>query len=191
MGSSVDCAAIERFGFRRAASGDICGGSRLAQGNCNPLSRASTRPSYDCYQIHIASLVPWTNVDSASRQLRAFDTNRGRSNRRPICLPDEKRIDAVVKWQELTKMCDTHPKVTMKKAQQPPEPCSTAKLEEAIKVLEGRWKILIIFHLFSAPVLRFSELRRAIIGISQKMLIQQPRRLFPDRVVAESTSSER
>jgi hypothetical protein len=33
-------------------------------------------------------------------------------------------------------------------------------------VLEGRWKMLILFHLFSAPVLRFSELRRAIAGIS-------------------------
>ena len=96
----------------------------------------------------------------------------------------------MVKWQELTKMCDTHPKVTMKKAQQPPEPCSTAKLEEAIKVLEGRWKILIIFHLFSAPVLRFSELRRAMVGISQKMLIQQLRDLEKHGVVARKVYPE-
>src|SRR5882724_99264 len=90
----------------------------------------------------------------------------------------------MVKWQELTKTCDTYPKVTMKKTHQPPEPCSTAELEEAIKVLEGRWKILIIFHLFSAPVLRFSELRRAMVGISQKMLIQQLRDLETRGVVA-------
>jgi len=77
----------------------------------------------------------------------------------------------------------------MNKTQQPPEPCSTAKLEEAIKVLEGRWKILIIFHLFSAPVLRFSELRRAIIDISQKMLIQQLRDLEKD-VVARKVYPE-
>jgi len=96
----------------------------------------------------------------------------------------------MVKWQELTKMCDTHLKVTVNKTQQPPEPCSTAKLEEAIKVLEGRWKILIIFHLFSAPVLRFSELRRAIIGISQKMLIQQLRDLEKDGVVARKVYPE-
>ena len=87
-------------------------------------------------------------------------------------------------------MCDTHPKVTMKKTPQPPEPCSTAKLEEAIKVLEGRWKILIIFHLFSAPVLRFSELRRAMVGISQKMLIQQLRDLEKDGVVARKVYQE-
>jgi len=78
----------------------------------------------------------------------------------------------------------------MNKTQQPPEPCSTAKLEEAIKVLEGRWKILIIFHLFSAPVLRFSELRRAMVGISQKMLIQQLRDLEKDGVVARKVYPE-
>ena len=61
--------------------------------------------------------------------------------------------------------------------------CSIVELEEALKVLEGRWKILILFHLFSAPVLRFSELRRAVSGISQKMLIQQLRDLEKDGVV--------
>jgi DNA-binding HxlR family transcriptional regulator len=61
--------------------------------------------------------------------------------------------------------------------------CSTVELEEALKVLEGRWKILILFHLFSAPVLRFSELLRAVSGISQKMLIQQLRDLEKDGVV--------
>src|SRR6267378_5841096 len=72
----------------------------------------------------------------------------------------------------------------MKKPDQLPiQPCSTQELEEALKVLEGRWKILILFHLFSAPVLRFSELRRVIPGISQKMLIQQLRDLEKDGVI--------
>jgi DNA-binding HxlR family transcriptional regulator len=57
------------------------------------------------------------------------------------------------------------------------------ELEEVLKMLEGRWKIVILFHLFSAPVLRFSELRRAVSGISQKMLIQQLRGLEKDGVV--------
>jgi DNA-binding HxlR family transcriptional regulator len=72
----------------------------------------------------------------------------------------------------------------MKKSQQiSTHECSTGELEEALKVLEGRWKILILFHLFSTPVLRFSELRRLIPGISQKMLIQQLRDLEKDGVV--------
>jgi hypothetical protein len=65
--------------------------------------------------------------------------------------------------------------------------CSTVELEEALKVLEGRWKILILSHLFSAPVLRFSELRRAVSGISQKMLIQQLRGLEKDGISGSAT----
>jgi DNA-binding HxlR family transcriptional regulator len=49
---------------------------------------------------------------------------------------------------------------------------------------------LILFHLFSAPVLRFSELRRAMVGISQKMLIQQLRDLEKDGVVAREVYPE-
>jgi DNA-binding HxlR family transcriptional regulator len=74
--------------------------------------------------------------------------------------------------------------VTMKKTQQiTTAECSTVELEDALKVIEGRWKMLILFHLFSAPVLRFSELRRVIPGISQKMLIQQLRDLERGGVV--------
>jgi DNA-binding HxlR family transcriptional regulator len=55
--------------------------------------------------------------------------------------------------------------------------------ELALKVLEGRWKMIIIFHLFVRPVLRFSELERAIPAVSQKMLIQQLRELERDGIV--------
>src|SRR5260221_13400091 len=54
---------------------------------------------------------------------------------------------------------------------------------QAMKVLEGRWKMIIIFHLFTQPVMRFSELERAIQAGSQKMLIQQLRELERDGVV--------
>jgi DNA-binding HxlR family transcriptional regulator len=55
--------------------------------------------------------------------------------------------------------------------------------EQALKVLEGRWKMIIIFHLCSKSVLLFSELERAIPVVSQKMLIQQLRELERDGVV--------
>ena len=42
-----------------------------------------------------------------------------------------------------------------------------------MKLLEGRWKLVILFHLFGGKVLRFSELERAIPSITQKMLGQQ------------------
>jgi DNA-binding HxlR family transcriptional regulator len=56
-------------------------------------------------------------------------------------------------------------------------------VEQAFKVLEGRWKLLILFHLFGGKILRFSELERAIPAISQKMLIQQLRQMERDGMV--------
>src|SRR6266700_3861559 len=56
-------------------------------------------------------------------------------------------------------------------------------VENALRVLEGRWKLIILFHLFGGKVLRFSDLERAIPAISQKMLIQQLRQMEADGVV--------
>lgn len=50
-------------------------------------------------------------------------------------------------------------------------------------MLEGKWKLVILFHLFGGNLLRFSELERAIPAISQKMLIQQLRQLENDGIV--------
>ncbi len=56
-------------------------------------------------------------------------------------------------------------------------------VEQALKILEGRWKLVILFHLFGGKLLRFSDLERAIPAISQKMLIQQLRQMEKDGVV--------
>src|SRR5712664_3690723 len=63
-------------------------------------------------------------------------------------------------------------------------------VEGAFRILEGRWKMAIIFHLFARGVLRFSELERAIPGVSQKMLIQQLRELERDGVVARTVYAQ-
>jgi DNA-binding HxlR family transcriptional regulator len=60
---------------------------------------------------------------------------------------------------------------------------AASSMETAFRMLEGRWKMIIIFHLFDRSVLRFSELQRAIPGVSQKMLIQQLRELERDGIV--------
>jgi DNA-binding HxlR family transcriptional regulator len=66
-------------------------------------------------------------------------------------------------------------------------PCTPAMaasgVERALKILEGRWKLVILFHLFGGKLLRFSELERAIPAISQKMLIQQLRQMERDGIV--------
>jgi DNA-binding HxlR family transcriptional regulator len=56
-------------------------------------------------------------------------------------------------------------------------------VEHVFKILEGRWKLVILFHLFGGKLRRFSELERAIPAISQKMLIQQLRQMENDGVV--------
>jgi DNA-binding HxlR family transcriptional regulator len=61
---------------------------------------------------------------------------------------------------------------------------ASAGVQQALKVLEGRWKLTILFELFKGRTLRFSELERAIPGVSQKMLIQQLRDLERDGVVS-------
>ena len=47
-------------------------------------------------------------------------------------------------------------------------------------MFEGRWKLIILFHLFGGEVRRFSELEREIPAISQKMLMQQVRQMEAD-----------
>lgn len=56
-------------------------------------------------------------------------------------------------------------------------------VENVLKLLEGRWKLVILFHLFGGNVMRFSDLERAIPAVSQKMLIQQLRQMETDGIV--------
>lgn len=63
-------------------------------------------------------------------------------------------------------------------------PISAAQdVEAAFRLLEGRWKLVILFYLFGGKVLRFSDLERAIPHITQKMLGQQLRQMETDGIV--------
>ena len=63
-------------------------------------------------------------------------------------------------------------------------------VEAALRLLEGRWKLVILFHLFGGKVLRFSDLERAIPNITQKMLGQQLRRMESDGIVVRKAYPE-
>ena len=82
-------------------------------------------------------------------------------------------------------MARTHKKVRFLPKGKPKHTLASAArgVEEVLRILEGRWKLLILFHLFGGNVLRFSELRRAIPGVSEKMLIQQLRQMERDGIV--------
>lgn len=63
-------------------------------------------------------------------------------------------------------------------------PTSAAEdVEAALRLLEGRWKLLILFHLFGGKVMRYSDLERCIPTVTQKMLGQQLRQLEKDGIV--------
>src|ERR1700733_11804066 len=51
------------------------------------------------------------------------------------------------------------------------------RVEAALSILEGKWKTVILNRLFARAIWRFSELERAVPGISQRMLSRQLRLL--------------
>ena len=51
------------------------------------------------------------------------------------------------------------------------------KVETVLEILVGKWKPIVLFHLFSNGTMRFSELQKAIPDITKKMLTQQLREL--------------
>ena len=82
-------------------------------------------------------------------------------------------------------MARTHRKVRfLPKGKQKHTVASAAEgVEDVLRILEGRWKLMILFHLFGGRVRRFSELRRAIPAVSEKMLIQQLRQMERDGII--------
>ena len=58
----------------------------------------------------------------------------------------------------------------------------TCGLDAALFVLGGKWKPLILFHLAHGTQ-RYGELRRAVGGVSDKVLIQQLKELQSDGII--------
>lgn len=56
-------------------------------------------------------------------------------------------------------------------------------LDAALAVIGGKWKPLVLYHL-AQDVHRYGELRRAIGGVTDKVLIQQLKELERDEIIA-------
>ena len=90
-------------------------------------------------------------------------------------------------------MARTHEEVSHSRESKRPEytEVSAARgIERALKLIDGRWKLLILFHLFGGRVQRFSDLERAIPDVSQKMLAQQLRQLEADGIVQRTVYNQ-
>ncbi|UOR10738.1 winged helix-turn-helix transcriptional regulator [Halobacillus amylolyticus] len=61
-----------------------------------------------------------------------------------------------------------------------PEYC---RVEDALGILVGKWKPVILLHLLQNGTKRFSELKRSMPGITQKMLTKQLRELEDEDIV--------
>jgi DNA-binding HxlR family transcriptional regulator len=86
-------------------------------------------------------------------------------------------------------MSSTHQKVSAQSVRQRPvynADAAAAGIDEALRILEGRWKMNVLFHLFDKGTLRFSELERLIPAVSQKVLIQRLKELESDGIVART-----
>ncbi|SFB21826.1 transcriptional regulator, HxlR family [Lentibacillus halodurans] len=61
-----------------------------------------------------------------------------------------------------------------------PELC---RVEDALGILVGKWKPIILLHLLKEGTQRFSELKRNVPGITQKMLTKQLRELEDEDII--------
>jgi DNA-binding HxlR family transcriptional regulator len=66
---------------------------------------------------------------------------------------------------------------------------SQCKAELAVRVIQGRWKLFILRELIDG-VRRFSDLQRALTGVSQKVLTAQLRELEADGVLQRTVYPE-
>ncbi|ANE46239.1 HxlR family transcriptional regulator [Paenibacillus swuensis] len=62
--------------------------------------------------------------------------------------------------------------------------------ELTLAVIGGKWKLIILWHLGLEGTKRFSELKRLIPSITQKMLTNQLRELEEDRLVERKVYAE-
>lgn len=75
----------------------------------------------------------------------------------------------------------------MEKNYETPYGCS---VEATLSVIGGRWKPVILFHLLQQEMMRFNQMKRAIEGITQRMLTNQLRELEADGIIERKVYAE-
>lgn len=70
-----------------------------------------------------------------------------------------------------------------------PIPDFTCGLDATLRVISGKWKPLILYFLLQGPN-RYGELKRAVRGVSDKVLIQQLKELEADAILRRTDYKE-
>lgn len=63
-------------------------------------------------------------------------------------------------------------------------------LEKTLEIVGGRWKVLIIRELVFKKIVRFGELHRSLVGISQRILTKELRQLEKQKIVRRKVYRE-
>ncbi|MBM7542105.1 DNA-binding HxlR family transcriptional regulator [Amphibacillus cookii] len=61
---------------------------------------------------------------------------------------------------------------------------NACQVSDALNILVGKWKPIILLHLLSEGTLRFSELKHRIPHVTQKMLTKQLRELEAEGIIS-------
>ena len=62
-------------------------------------------------------------------------------------------------------------------------------LNVALTILSGKWKPIILYHLFHRPEMRFTELWRIIPKVAKKVLLDQLKQLENDELIIREEKS--
>ena len=65
----------------------------------------------------------------------------------------------------------------------------TCPVEATIDLIDGKWKVVILYNLKDGPV-RFNALRRGLAGVTQRMLTKQLRELEQDGLILRQVFAE-
>jgi DNA-binding HxlR family transcriptional regulator len=62
-------------------------------------------------------------------------------------------------------------------------------VKKSLSILSGKWTMMILFQINSRTI-RYGELKRAVVGISEKMLIQELNALVENKLVSKKAYPE-
>ena len=67
----------------------------------------------------------------------------------------------------------------------------TCPVDVSLSFVRGKWKVLILFHLYYFQKRSYREIRDNLPGISEKVLAQQLKELERDRMIHKNTRSSK